>query len=319
MTKFEKFLLTLFLVVGTLLLTNLSLFNYHKASSDSVIFADLLKNISVSGKANSFIAVMTQDFLFNKDKYLTIKAEDLSKLSFSIPNYKNTNFFHFHFYFILYLLAPLAFFIPSYAVICFFISLSFMGMVVLLYFFLRSKKINIWSSIIFCAMVLAHPVWNFGIQGQIYPDRFFLILGFALMWMLNRKSVKFRWLLTVSFLSAMIVEKTAIMVGLIEIGYSILYQKKCKIFILGLVTLLFGFGIVKFYLTNSYYSSFITLNGIINFPSQLVNNPIMVNNLKLFLLVNLPLLLIGLFDSLSRDIFSSFSLGCSIGLYKYIE
>ena len=78
-------------------------------------------------------------------KYLTIKAEDLSKLSFSIPNYKNTNFFHFHFYFILYLLAPLAFFIPSYAVICFFISLSFMGMVVLLYFFLRSKKINIWS------------------------------------------------------------------------------------------------------------------------------------------------------------------------------
>jgi len=293
--KFEKLLVVGWFLISVVLLTCLLVFNWHNTSADGVIFADLLTNISKTGRPESHLAMMTQDFLFNKNNYLTINASELKKLDFEIPNYSETNFFKFHAYYILYLLSPFVWIFPANQVICFFIALSFSAMIVLLYSFLRSKNVNWLGSVLFCLLVVSHPVWNYGLQGQIYPDRLFLGLGVGLMWLLERETSKFRWLLLVGFLSSLIVEKISVMVGLVIVGYSFFYKKDIRYWILGIVIFLFGIGIIELFLNNSYYSSFMTISGVVSFPSLILSNQIIRDNLIIFLLVNLPLIFFGLF------------------------
>lgn len=302
-SKWEWLGLVIFFLFFTITFSLMTKVNWMNGQGDSAIFVDITENIVKFGLPKSNLVSSVIELQSGDKNLLSVKADKIEEISLVKTQYKDTNVFKFHFYPIIYLIAPFSWFVSAENVWSILTALSFLGMLFLLYIFLRSKGLSIISSGLFCLLISSHPAWNYSVQWQIYPDRLFVFLGLLLAITIDREKPKIGRLIVMTLLCSFIVEKMAIITGLFIVGYVVLYGKRFslnsryKIGVLGVLVLVFAFLIIKLYLDNFYYSSFISLSNFTNFFNNLKTNKVVLQNLTVFGMFNLvPLLFLGVFE-----------------------
>ena len=296
----EKLLVSLaFSIIFTIVAVALTI-NWYNGMGDNATYADITLNIAKTGKPTSQVLSTVIDYVF-KENLTTITPEDISTLNLNTHHY-DQNVFRFHFTPIQYLLAPFAKVIPIHILWESLNAFSFIGILFLGYFFLRNQGTSIMDTLILLTLISSHPAWNYSIFGQIYIDRFFFLSAALLLFSTGKNKHNSHLIFTGALISALIIEKMAIITGIFLIAYAILYWKnirsrlRLQMLFLGALLGLFAFGIIKFYLDNSYYSNFLSLSSVMNFDNYLSSYPNASQNLIVFTLVNLPLLLLGIFE-----------------------
>jgi hypothetical protein len=185
--------------------------------------------------------------------------------------------------------------------------LSYVGMLLIAYLTVRRRAVPAAGAALFCILLATQPAWGYGLLGgQFYPDRLFVLAGFALMILVSARSgaptgtIANRSCLTFAALTcASINERAAIVAGLFVLLYSLLYWKSAldRYFRLGLGGALFIYGYIALKIiqsTNTDYGSFLPTN----FGSllYLVQQPQFLQLNALFLVVNAPLLVLAAFE-----------------------
>ncbi len=295
------------IILGTLFVLLLGCFtiakrtNFIMGQGDNAIASEIVQNIANNGTPSSQLAASVLEFLF-KSGLLNNKPEDFEKVSLKATKYQNISFFKFHFVPIYYLVAPFTKIFPINLVLAGSYAFSFLGMIFILYLFLRKQGISIIGSVLFCLLIASLPAWSMSFWGQLYPDRYFMFLGFVFALVLTDKKPRFIWFIIIAALCFMIVEKMIIICAAFMISYLVLYWKEIDkkfrkyIIITALIFVISAFIIIKYFLNNFYYSAFLTISSFINFPVYLTTVPALTN-LIVFLFFNFILLLIfGAFE-----------------------
>lgn len=261
--------------------------NYMKGYGDNALAADLVTNISKTGRPDSLLAANVLDILF-RSKILSMTPEAFQKEELKAITLSDKNFFKFHFTPVYYLVAPLVWILPVEIALSFVISFSFLGLLFLLYLFLRKKKIPPFFSLIFIVVFSLHPAWHISAIGQVYADRFFLFFGSLLIYFISSDEDKPWSVFFAAILCGLVGEKTALIAAIFLVCYTvlnwrILSSRMRLISILsGCLLFIYAFVLMKIFLNNTYYSSFLSFSSIINFIPTLLKNPVMLENTSLF-------------------------------------
>jgi hypothetical protein len=211
------------------------------------------------------------------------------------------NHFAFHFYAVLYLVAPLVRLFGAERVLFGMFVGSFTGMILIAYVALRKSGVGSVASILFCIAIVLHPAWTQGLDWQFYPDRLFLVFGFAFMIAITNASARWPLQLALGILCALIDERAAITAGLFLLAYATLYWRDRPVRLsvvqlaCGAALVVYGSLLVKLFLPANFYSgSFLpsSLGGLIarfQLPSFAAEAIILI-------IVNAGFLILGLAD-----------------------
>lgn len=278
---------------------------------DFAMYLQGTENLAARGVPMSQLQAGILDYL-NHNTYTTTPTADIAKnpaplFGTAAPEAESSILLG-HAYFILY---PISLLVKVFAVRPVLLTLyvlSFIAMLVLAYHALRSKSLSVAAAAFFCLIIVTHPVWWQGLlYGQFYPDRFFIGLGMAFMWLASRERPRNLSLpmdrlgLVVAGLAcAMINERGAIVSGLFLVGYAILYWRKNGVdplfkAVFGSALVAYGIFAIKFIVpTDVIYGTFLPTNwaGVV----ATVQAPRFAPMVTLFVLVNLPLLVLAAFE-----------------------
>jgi hypothetical protein len=230
--------------------------------ADNVLEAELVDNVAHRGLPLTQIQASIKQAV---DLWY-MKVDELCRNPLKAPPEREFNYFRWHPYVILYLLAPLAWFLPGSYVIAATIVASFVGLLAAAYWLLRKRGVNPWCAGGFCCLIMAHPGWYLAIQGQVYPDRLFLLTGMLLLIALFSSQAKMKWILLFAVLSILVTERIGLICGAFLFGAAILYFRKLaalrwKIILLSFGCALYSMVLIKFYIkyyaTEGFSSNFI--------------------------------------------------------------
>jgi hypothetical protein len=298
MTKPERLAVLAVFVVLFATVTGLKIIRIDELKGDSAIFFQLVENIATRGLPVSQVFANTQAFL--ESGHLTEGAAQLARDPLAPPFLVERNMLHFHAYFVLFPIAGLFKIVPSHAILFSLYVLSYLGVLFFAYSALRSRNVSIIGTCLFCILVVSHPAWSDSLLlGQFYPDRLFILLGFILMYLTSRKTTPRIVLFVASLACAIINERAALISGFFLIGYVALYwqqnvRERYVKLLLGLMLLAYGLFVMKVVLANVNYSMFMPTS--IDQLSSNLRDAVFLHKTELFLLINLPFLVIAIFD-----------------------
>jgi len=290
--------LAIFLIL-TAMLTALKILNPADQRGDTAFYEQTTENIANRGVAVS--SLQANILAFVQSDIPSTPAAKMADKPLPPPSVPEIDVLRWHGYVILYPIAVLVKVFPTDAVLFALDVLSFTGTVLIAYLVLRRKGVPVLGAALFCLLVVSHPGWSYALlSGQFYPDRLFLIAGFALMVLASSLRAPWSLLVAAGVVAAMVNERGGITGGLFLIAFAVLYwreiPKRPREFRLGLgiAMLLYGTIMLKFVITNFYYATFLPSNlagvlynfGLPNFPQHL----------GIFVLVNAVLLIVALFE-----------------------
>ena len=286
-------------LVFFVVMTKLKVTRIDEFHEDTAVMFQTTENIAARGAPLSQVFQSNQLIL---EGILTEPAARIAVDPLSPPPVFEENLLQFHKYLILYVLAAFATFVPASTVLMAAYVLSFAGCILLAYSLLRIKALPIVAAGLFCLLLVSHPVWSAGLlSGQFYPDRLFILAGFIFMNVVSRVKPSKGLLIAAAVLCALINEQSAFMAGVFVLAYTAVYWKKVseeRYLRLGLGAALFVYGtiVVNFFLVSNKheYSSFLPHN-----LGQIIGafqNPVFAHNAAWLILINLPFLLIALFE-----------------------
>jgi hypothetical protein len=288
-------------VAAVITLTNLKLAMVNEFQGDSAMFFQMTDNIAERGLPVSNLFENLQTNAVHRIFMMT--AAQLANDPLTPTSVAEGNIFGLHAYYVMYPLSLLARIIPTRALLMGFFALAFAGVPVIAYLWLRRRGIPILAAVLFCLVITAHPSWSEGmLNGQFYPDRLFLLLGFVFMCLIAREGTPRSWQLTAAILCALVTERAAIISGIFVLLYVALYWRKRSLdryFKLGLAAglLLYGFFILKFVVagtTSGYaYSQFLRSLAELIASSH---SPGYASKALVFLTINAIFLIIALFE-----------------------
>ncbi len=253
------------------------------------------RGVAASQEAANSLAFITESGLGN------MTADQVAKDPLTPPPAgKEANIMAYHTYYILYLVAPLVWLFPVKLVLFSLWTLCFFGLVALAYLGLRQRNVPVTGASLFCLLIVSHPAWSESLlDGQFYVDRFFVFTGFLLMYLASRQNVSRVWLVVAGVLCLLVNERGALTAGAFLLLYVLLYWTRPGIdrifkLALGFVLLAYGAIAIKLVLTNGFYSSFMPTS-----IAQVTANfqqPVFAHNAELLIFVNLPFILLALFE-----------------------
>jgi hypothetical protein len=238
----------------------------------------------------------------------TLNVDDLCKADL-IPSGRINNILTVHAYFILYPLALLTWFFPAYAVLAAVNGVSFIAIIYIIYWVIRKQNIPVVGSIVFCALVVAHPAWSHAAMGQFYSDRFFMPLGLLYAVLLydalgrhNIRGSNLLFILAVGLLAASTTERAAVMIAMFNMALLVLFKSSITDIKTRIVLVTFTIGLILYVFL---YLKFLQVNyggtasliefiqGISGFFSR-IQNPVHAGKMQEFLVINV--LLFGVFS-----------------------
>jgi hypothetical protein len=287
--RFEK---SIYWIVFLIFLTAVSVYKistWYFAYGDNAFLVQLASNIAQRGlpfsQVSSSIAEMFQRLL------LVQPAKVICGLDLKFSQPYELNYFRWHTYFILCLLAPIHRILSPEVFLSFLTALSFVGLLALVYRELRARQVSVVWSLLVTALIMLHPAWGDALSGQVYIDRFFLPLGFLLVAELQRPATRFWIVAGLSVLIASLSDRFGIIVATILVGHSCLYFKRpkqlpWKLFALAGGLALLSFLNVKFYNQHPQYGSFSSSMQVSTFLGNILHNEDFRAKLAIFLKVN---------------------------------
>jgi len=289
--------LLIFLVLSVMLAT-LKVVRPVDRQGDTAFYSQVTDNVARRGMVVS--QIQADVIAFYESGLLTMPAAQIASNPLSPPRTAEINVLHWHAYYIFYPVGVLAKVFPTLPLLLSLYVLSFTGLVALAYFMLRARNVSIGAASLFCLLIISAPAWSESLlSGQFYPDRLFMLAGFIFMYLASQNRTKISSLIAAGFLCALIHERAAMIAGIFLLSYIILYWKnniydRSLKLALGISLLAYGIIILKFTITNLYYSTFLPTSF-----AQLSNNfhaPLFVQNTELFILVNGVFLVFALFE-----------------------
>jgi hypothetical protein len=240
---------------------------------------------------------------FMNRQIASLPAKVACNVDLTTPLETEENFFRVHTYLILYLIAPLTWILPVSIIWSTLTVAVFLGLVFATYIFLRNGGVPIVASALFGALVTVHPVWSQGLYfWQPYVDRLFLLLGGLFIFAVVARHLNRHWVILFGVLSALLLERVGIVIGVFAVGYTLLYWRKRQkdryfLLVCGMGFVIFSYIVVRIFV-NDYYSNY---GGYlpVSWDDLLLRlaTPEFRNNLDLFLIVNLGVFgLLSLFD-----------------------
>lgn len=249
--------------------------------TDTAYLSQVVENIAARGKAVSQVNAGWDAIR----EFLALPANQVCAAPLALSSDSEFNMLTSHAHFILFAIAPLSKVIPVNVLLP---SLTVMGLLAFLAFlfvFLRKQGVTIAEALLFCLLVSVHPVWSQGMFGQIYVERFFIPLGFLFLCAMTRSNRAVA-LIVLGILCLLVSERVGVTLGSVMIGFALLDRGKKineRIFILclGVVFVVTSILLLKFYITNQDYNSFLA-NISANFKY-----PGFIERLQVFALFNL--------------------------------
>lgn len=209
---------------------------------DTAFLLRLTDNIAKTGRPMCQVIASSTYFFFEKN-FLAMPAEKLCSDPIGLPKEADYNYFKFHPHPILYAFAPLVWLFPVSIVLSAAHSISFFGLLGLVYCFLRRLSTPIFLAIPFVLLVASHPAWSISYFGQYYVERYSVFL-FALFLYLAYTSQRYFAFSIVVLLISLLSERTPLFMGMLTLVFVVLFHKVLKnnkrIVLLGF--LMIGFG-----------------------------------------------------------------------------
>lgn len=219
-----------YIVGGLFVALTVVLYLYKKNTwvfgfGDNTFIVDLLGNISRTGKPMSQIAATIAHWF---DTFLAQPASIVCALPLDAPPSTLFNYFKWHPYLVLYLLAPGGWLFGPLGVLCFVTALSFSSLLLAVYCIGRREGCGAFSATLLTLFIASLPVFSYGIQGQLYVDRLVLGLGIWFMYWLHyeRANQWLGWALALCTIS--LSDRYGFMVGALVLGYFVLHPRTFK-------------------------------------------------------------------------------------------
>jgi len=296
---------------GLVLFIAITATTFLKLNSSLNLFGDSAMNYAMLEN------VVKKGFLFNPiwpslhqwsfvDSLYTKPINFFTEHSFNFDGYDReilTNHLRFHFYIIVFLLAPAAKAFNAPFIVNWVNAFSFFGILFLGYHFLRAYKVSFLIALSAIITLTFNPAWSQSLFQQPFYDRLYMVLSFALILLCIKDKFSIPMFLVFVILSSIVVEKALIYNAIFLFSYVALnYQNLDKVRIkyfsaASLVCFLFFYLVTKFYLNNPYYQSAIphSLNDLVNRILEIIANDDQRNKTITLLISTLPLLLPSLF------------------------
>lgn len=302
MTIREKIIVIIFGVIATGFFSYAIFVNFYSSQLDSAMMVENIESIPSFGRPKSQINASALKAL---DTVIIQTANEVCIQDLVEKGVDSIEMFRRHAYGILYLLAPFNLLIPAQYIASFFHALTFIGVLIAVYSYLRNERIHVAPSLFFVLMVTVYPSWSLSVFGQFYPDRFFIFFGtvylFLLWRKLEKKNTNLASIFIVALIAASINERAAIMVGFSTIwlifsfqGWRSWTKGNVSFALLALGILAYSVLYMKLFQVNSDYGSF--LSQAWSFLEVIGGDNKLQLELKKFLLVNLPYIILALFN-----------------------
>lgn len=147
-----------------------------------------------------------------------------------------------HHYFIAYLLIPLARMMDVPLMIALLHAGIYTSILVFAYILARQNKFSIALSAFFALLVMQHPLWDQGLTGQLYFNRFFLPFSALLVLWLDKPKINYFLVFFASILAASTNEIYGITLFIMLCSYMWIYKKfERKLSWMAAFFLIFGF------------------------------------------------------------------------------
>ena len=262
---------------------------------DTAIFLQSMQSIREHGVPTSEVLANTQAFI--RGGYLAMDARDVANDPL-VPPRGAENLLDVHAYWVLYPLALATLLVPGLILIEAASALTYAGFLALVYAVVRRRGVPLVGSLLFCALVIASPGWAWSaLFGQFFPDRLFVLAGFAFMLVVGRANGSRIGQLALALLCASINERAALVAGVFVLAYVALYWRRVsndRLFKIGLGAVLVAYAAIVVHGESSVYAGF--------FPTTLpalqaeFSNPVFLRATLDYVTVCLPLLLLAAFE-----------------------
>ena len=204
--------------------------NYLNHSLDSAVF---VSNIS---KTYSFFWPFSQinhsAILYIKTSLPILPANGVCEIVRNIDTSGEVNMIDRHLYLMTFILAPLNRLLSAESIASFFHVFSYLGTLILIYYYLRKKKVGIFASSLFILLIVSYAGWHEGLYGQFYFDKlsiFPVSLICLLIYERVKNNNKYNFLLFLTiFFSILLSERVALMIGVFIFSLTFLYGLKRK-------------------------------------------------------------------------------------------
>lgn len=262
---------TLVLLLFTVLLGFLGSYKsrtWIHGHGDNAFLADLTRNIATTGLPLCQVCASIKDYF---DRPMGKSAAQVCEMNFKRPDPIKSNYFKWHPYIILYLVAPLVWLTSPVVALSWVTALSFVSLLFGVYFLSRKLELGVVTAAAVTLFVASHPAWAFGIQGQLYVDRWVLGLGFWFMvWLAYyRNSAGIGSLrgsaggVTLSLLLMLTSDRYGFMVGALMFGYFLLFPRDfrwprdVRWLVVGLFGFFLTFVMINYYIEYALTAAFI--------------------------------------------------------------
>lgn len=297
--KRDKLLMGIIPVVLTTFLVCISFYSGARYVGDTALYAQITDNIAHTGKAEGNIFANTQDLIDRSIAGMAVVDRMADEEAFMPPQEQSRNILLFHSCVILYLLSPLCYFMSPFLCVTIAQSAALAFSIFFLVLLLREKKVPIPIILATILLLISHPGWSMpAVYGAFYPERLFMGTGMYLIWACERKGFSRAHFVVATILCVLVGERGAIYAGMFILAHTIFYWKensqgrKLKL-LLGISALIYAGIMMKFVLSNLYYSSMGSMLNIFSYMTIAENR----RKILLFLLINVVLfLVVAVFD-----------------------
>lgn len=303
-TRVEKAIFFALLVIATVGMTQFLAVRFFTGHADSASMVDLIRNIATGQGLRS-------SFNSGNDIWplLTANADAYCRLTF-IPRFRDASVLIWHPYWVAYPMAALTALpgVNALTVVTFLTALSHIGVLGLLWWFLRRQNVPMAVAAMFVLAVFVFKPVSESLLGQLYFDRLFLLPGTALVLLVHlhfTEKARSLWLIAaLAFFCVLLSDRPCIMVGVFLLGYPLLRQGRkvvrssdsIVLMAMGLACLIYAFLYFWFVQHNPEYTS-LTIPGAFEWlkTSLAPDGALRPQSMKLFAVLT-PFILLGLFD-----------------------
>jgi len=207
------------------------------------------------------------------------------------------NLLEWHSYFILYPIAALTLIFPAPPILVGIYVLSFTGALLFAYLLIRSRGVPVAAALVYCVLLMTYIPWSQGLTGQFYPDRIFVLAGLGFMYVVSVRRSPVWLQIALGLACASITERGALVAGIAAIAFAAsswraLEQRRFR---LGLGIALLAISFAEFHsLINTENGHYMAAS--LRQLARWFSNPVFAGETVSFVVVNLPLLLLALFD-----------------------
>jgi hypothetical protein len=302
MSKLEKYAVGLTFLFFLVIFQYASHVNFYLNQLDSVYMVENIDTTYADGAPKSHV---------NRTAHIAIatvikqRAQDVCAQPLIGGSAEFTTVFERHAYAILYALAPFRLVVSGQAAAAFSHALAFVGLFFAVYVFLRQRNLAFFATLIFIAILVVHPAWSESAFGQFYPDRLFLFAGFVYITLLYRRlmgeHINTALILIIALVTASIHERAALMVGISTIIIMAVYRgwkgwsrRDITFLAIAAGVIVYAVAYMKLVQNNADYGAF--SSAAAHLFSNLENNEAFRQGVEKFLLVNLPYLILAIFE-----------------------